>query len=319
MTTQSPTSPVRVVGGYAAAPDDQGARREFFAAVLADPRSDGLEIPFGSAGYEADASWLWTSLPAGSRHVLTLVAGTMERLAADPRFGLASVDEAGRRAAVDLAAAARRLVGKVNAAGHARIVAVEVQSAPAAHDLAAAEAALTESLHELAGWDWQGAAISVEHCDAVRPDGIRAKGFLPLAAELRAVAEAGRDTATRLGVSLNWGRSVIERRDPVGSIEHAREARTAGVLLGQVFSGTSDRETDFGPAWCDAHHPLATDSPLTGAAESLLTRDQLILARRAGGPDLIFDGVKISVRPATAGVGQRLATIGAALDALGEA
>ena len=63
----------------------------------------------------------------------------------------------------------------------------------------------------------------VEHCDARYPDGVTApspgspKGFLLLEEEIEAVIAAngvdGPDSSTSIGISINWARSVLERRE----------------------------------------------------------------------------------------------------------
>jgi Domain of unknown function (DUF4862) len=316
-----PADVVRVVGGYAAAPQALRERLEFFRGILADPRVDGLEIPFGSAGYARDASWLWEEVAAGSAHVLTLVAATMESLGERAGYGLASTNEGGRKAALALVARARELVARIAREGRVRIVAVELQSAPGTcgMDVNGSAAALVSSLAEIAGWEWCGAAVALEHCDAQRADGSRAKGFLPLAIELAAVADAGADAPTRLGVSLNWGRSVIERQSTEGAVEHVRLVRDAGLLVGQLFSGACATASSFGPAWSDAHAPMRTVTTEDGEPSSLLGPDEISAARTAAGGGLVFDGVKVSVRPESASTGQRLATVRATLAELASA
>src|SRR5438034_923832 len=72
--------------------------------------------------------------------------------------------------------------------------------------------AFRRSLDELRAWDWRGAALSVEHCDAFVPGQAPAKGFLALGAEIDAIRAS--HGATPVGVAVNWGRSAIEARDP---------------------------------------------------------------------------------------------------------
>ena len=83
----------RVVGSYAAQPLTEADRPGFTRAVLALPGVTGLEISFESPTYASDSRWLWAGLPAGGRHVFTLIGATTGALAENPRFGLASPDD----------------------------------------------------------------------------------------------------------------------------------------------------------------------------------------------------------------------------------
>lgn len=330
--------PALVLGAYATAPgdDDGGA----FAARLLQRGGErcGLELPVlaggllsargGGGGAEGEARLLAAltaaaAAPAGAddagaddappprrRHVVTLVPGTMQQLARDARFGLASDDEGGRAAAVGFARLARDAVARVCAAagGRGAVAAVELHSAPAG--AGASAAALRASLRELRAMDWCGAELVVEHCDA--RDGVApVKGFLPLFYELDAIAGALRDDAERddagaaparapLGVCINWARSVLETRDPARAEEHVAAAAAAGLLRGLVVSGcgTDDK---YG-SWLDAHMPmdeLAPGSVLKRGALERCARAAAQAAAAAGRP-LLFSGVKITLQPGEA-------------------
>ena len=81
--------------------------------------------------------------------------------------------------------------------------------------MSSSTASLTASLAELASWDWCGAVICVEHCDArVRDDALGGfappvvKGFLSLDEEIEAVRHvlAGMCTcASSRTFKLPWG------------------------------------------------------------------------------------------------------------------
>jgi len=98
-----------------------------------------------------------------------------------PRFGLASTDEDGRKAAL-------AMMEKVNAAfrrvndrlGRRAFRAIELQSAPTGGRLGggASPAAFTRSLIELGEWQWDGAKLSVEHCDSAQAGVPQQKGVL---------------------------------------------------------------------------------------------------------------------------------------------
>ena len=67
-----------------------------------------------------------------------------------------------------------------------------------------------------------------------------AKGYLPLAEEIRAIELAHAGADARIGVCINWGRSAIETRDvsgPSSSRSACITARNAsrGDVLGLFF------------------------------------------------------------------------------------
>ena len=234
---------------------------------------------------------------------------TMAAIGRQPTFGLASVDPAGRLAAVELARVALAAVARLNkAAGRAAVAAVEIQSGPTTTGAASSVGAFVESLAALAAWDWHGAVLVVEHCDAVLPGAAHApaKGFLRFEDEVAAVqqanAAAGREV---FGLAINWARSVLESRDVATPV--AQCAAAGPLLRGLVFSGCSGAppEPGYGGPWADAHLPHDA-----AAAGSLLTRGAVadtLAAAKAGGARLKFLGAKITLAPAEKGVEARVA------------
>ena len=156
------------------------------------------------------------------------------------------------------------------------MVAVEIHSAPnTTKGTPSSAEAFARSLGELLSWDWQGARLVVEHCDAPGPLGPPAKGFLPLDGDIAAVRAAnaaalsakkaeskddasessdgggGKDGRVRgregpVGLCINWARSVLETRDPATALQHVVQAADAGVLAGVMFSGcTGDANSPY--------------------------------------------------------------------------
>jgi len=263
------------LGAYASLPrearSDARLNDAHLRAAIEATGCSGLEVPWASATFVADEESLVRLLEAGGSHVLTMVAATMEARA-DGRFGLASLDPDGRRAAVELVRGAHAAtVAMSDRAGRPVVAAVELQSAasvdPSARD--AHVAALADSLDEIAGWDWRGARVLLEHCDSalgVRP----VKGFLPLDDELRALAAL--DPAAGVGVGVNWGRSVLETRDTATAVDHVRRADALGLLGARAYSGVAATDNPLGDAWADNH--VAAAGPLAvgaGLGSSLLT------------------------------------------------
>jgi Domain of unknown function (DUF4862) len=280
--------PGLILSAYAAAPaldawipSDEA---DFLAAASRLPGVAGLEVPFyGDRLHKYDGGWFLNqarNLPPGLRFTITTIPDTMDRLADNPGFGLASTDAEGRQAALASAANAAEAVRRLNdAAGCAAVLAVHLFSAPRPSTSAGvvdggrSTEALQESLAELAGYAWEGATPVLEHCDAARtstarPAGVGpwAKGFLPIEAEIAAVlaADAG------IGLALNWARSVIEQRDVRAPLRHLKLARDTGLLAGVVLSGCAPRATRFGGVWDDTHLP-----PASLEADSLLTTGRI--------------------------------------------
>ncbi|PLS31462.1 UDP-N-acetylglucosamine pyrophosphorylase [Bifidobacterium margollesii] len=310
-----PAPQTRVVGTYALEDGNAEHRNVLIRETLATGLCTGLEIPALSAGYK-DMDWLWPLLPDGSRHVFTMVTATMEAIARDPLFGLASADGNGRGAAMNMMRAAADIVRTINDVGRIHIDAVEIQSAPSQSDQSAAAQAFEQSLAELVSWNWAGATIAVEHCDSRVGNTVPAKGFLGLTDEIDIVRRLRSDSSTPLGVTINWGRSAIELRDPDGVTEHIRQTVETDTLAGIMYSGTCAKASDFGPAWTDSHAPLhfMTDAS-EGESASELTEQRMTETRKIAEPAL-YDGVKMSIRPLDRSIDDKVKLIRRALQTL---
>ena len=287
-----------VVGSYASEPVDP-AQRIAYAALLRD--SDwvsGLELPYPGLlatdpqGVAQTLSDDWTS------NVITAIPGTMQRVSADPWFGLASPDAAGRAAAIDLTRSVRDAVHALAAAkGHGVVAAVELHSAPTRR---ADPVALRASLEQVLAWDWAGAQVVLEHCDRWTDTHRAQKGFLPLEAEIEVTRSVG------IRMAINWGRACLEERSVAAALAAVETTHEAGVLSGLMFSGVSPHTTTYGGPWADAHLPAADDdanSLMTSAAINACTRE----ASRPlnGSLPLTYVGAKISA-PAQASPTRRL-------------
>ena len=285
-----------IVGAYASSPCqtawDEKAEAAFLDGILAIPGVGGLELPFNGALHGFDEAWLLSRLSAGSHHVITCLPGTMQRLARAPAFGLASDDAAGREAAVAFVREARDAVARLHdRLGTAAVMAVELHTAPRRSTEKTSTVSLAASLAELAGLDWQGAALVIEHCDAFTTAHPPEKGFLTLAEEM---------AVPGIGMTVNWGRSVLETRDAATGAAHVATLAAAGRLAGVMFSGCGATPGPFG-AWQDTHMPHDEVAP-----GSLLTRARIAetLAAAAGAS---FMGVKLGARPADLPVAARVA------------
>ncbi|MET3809218.1 DUF4862 family protein [Arthrobacter sp. UYEF3] len=283
-----------IVGAYPAQSTGPLAR-QFFDELGRIPSIRGLELP-----YRAEGGDPWPAgAPAAWSAVVTSIPGTMQRLALDEHFGLASRNPGGRRAALDFVAGIRDYVGALVSSGH-RVEAVELHSAPPHHG---SPEAFAESLNEVLDWDWQGAGIVVEHCDAPRAGSVPEKGFLSFEEEVQVVRGLRDQGREDISVLVNWARSVIETGQSHTAADHLRYAREAGVLGGLMFSGCSPEPTEFGYPWIDAHLPAVE---VQGApASSLLTGGEIARCLREAG-ELPITGFKIGLPQDAVSPGDRV-------------
>lgn len=281
-----------ILGAYAAQPAVETA--SFYAGLGAIDSIRGLELPFGPLG---GGPWP-EGAPGGFSAVVTAIPGTMQRLQCSPSFGLASADAEGRNEALAYVSELRSYVSRLEGEGHS-VEAVELHSAPA---YSSSASAFERSLREILEWDWGSTQVCIEHCDAPRAGHASEKGFLPLEEEMEVLSTLGASGA-RVGLVINWGRSVIESGDPGSVVAQLAEAREAGVLYGVMFSGCSPVETEFGYPWIDAHLPAVevTGAPLS----SLLNRHEIQKCLTAAGPVPLV-GFKIGLGDPGLGVPERL-------------
>ncbi len=272
-----------IVGAYPAQ-NPGPLQRQFFEQLGRIPSIRGLELPYRAEGGD---SWP-AGAPAAWSVVVTSIPGTMQRSALDEQFGLASRDPGGRRAALDFVAGMRDYVAALVDSGH-RVEAVELHSAP---PLYASSDAFADSLNEVLDWDWHGAGIVVEHCDAPRLGSAPEKGFLSFEEEVQVVRRLRDQGRKGITVLVNWARSVIETGRSRTAADHLRYAREAGVLGGLMFSGCSPETTEFGYPWIDAHLPAVE---VQGApASSLLNGGEITRCLRAAG-EVPITGFKIGL------------------------
>lgn len=286
-----------LVGAYAAAPTDPASAEfsEFFSAIADHPLIGGLELSSQHMGDPTAAATIAESVGQEWVYAVTCFPGTMFCINDNPEAGLASTDKAGRAAALQFVDGVRADIADFDAAvGGGRVQKLFLHTAPQG----GTPEALAQSLAELAGWDWGSVRLHIEHCDAAAADHAPQKGFLSLADEL-AVLEQFPD----IGMVINWGRSAIETESIEGPLQHLTAARQAGRLTGLMFSGAAAADSNFGPAWLDAHLPTSSVTP-----DSLLTPDAIADSLRAAG-DSGFLGAKVGVRPLNATVAQRVSVL----------
>ncbi|SPT52976.1 Uncharacterised protein [Actinomyces bovis] len=256
-----------LIGAYASLPADQAEQEEYYRLLAQIPGVRGLEIPYVHG--LGDLPWLAAQLaPHWDRNIVTGVGGTMVRVWDTGTFGLASTSAEGRTAALAFTRELRDAVEALReACGRDVVAGVEIHSAPSGeHGVAHCPEAFGESLAEIVDYDWGGAPLLVEHCDAfVAPDRGE-KRLMSLDDELAVLAELGRP---EIRMTLNWGRSALEARDAAVAAQHVRQVRAAGLLEGVMFSGAGPADTQYAKAWMDGHLPLDVDEPgsAMGAAQ----------------------------------------------------
>ncbi len=299
-----------ILSAYAAVPPgwDRGEHARFLDGVTGLDGVAGFEIPFSGRLHPYDEGWFLRRLDARHDYTITTIPDTMNHLDRDPRYGLASVDVEGRAAAIARTARVAAAVRRCNDAAGARVVrAVVLYSAPRSREQHRTGPDFADSLAAVTEFGWDGARLLVEHCDAPLAGRPVVKGFLPLDAEISAITAARERTGHDIGITLNWGRSVVETRTPTGAVDHIDRVRTAGLLAGFTVSGCAPVDTPYGPAWDDCHVP-----PQPICTASALTIDALTAALSAVGEAGLLRGIKVSA-PSGADLATRIDTIARAL------
>lgn len=304
--------PPLLVSSYAVSPAhstwDPALEAELLPALCRLPGVAGLEVPWMGGIHPHDPEWFLRHVPAGAELAVTALPWVMRRCAADTRYGIASPDDDGRRAALaDLRAVAHD-VRRMECGSDASVTVVALHTAPQGRG---ERAPLAASLAEISEWDWQRALLVVEHCDAAVPSQPWEKGFLSLDDEIGGILDA--DAPVQLW--LNWGRSVIETRDADAVTDQIATAAQAGLLAGVTFSGAAAVDGPYGSAWQDAHLPLAAADPSSG---SLLDPAHITAGIAAAGPVERL-GLKISRRPGDRSARQVVKTVDDNLRALRDA
>lgn len=311
----------RVLGAYALFAGLPIEESRAAHELVADRISvDALEIPLHELPGRPERTWgtigadgLPKFIAEHLDVVITCIPTVVGRLKHNPAYGLASSDEEGRQQALSDAYAALAIADHAaQVTGRPRVFGVQVHSAPRPdfHNTNA----FSRSLEELLANADPSVLLTVEHCDATRPDQHVAKGFLELSQEIEAVKAFDTD---QLGITINWGRSMIEGHSFGYVNDHIAQAREAGVLKGLMFSGATNRSGPWGPAWQDGHmapkgeHPLLVFSHM-----SLLGQDEIDSALAAAGPvaERAYTGVKVTVQEGQDEVDRRFHVAQAAWD-----
>lgn len=308
-----------IVAGYTAAPADPAASALYYDRLLTIPHAHGLEFAWSGPDTPDKLAPVIARMP---RHwVITLndVPAVWRACADNPLFGLASPDASGRAAAIAMQRDIATAVKVMNDRAGRRVVdAVEIHAAPGfdkrvRHPEASALAA---SLNEVAALDWSGCAVVLEHCDAFSPLHAPAKGFLPLAAEIDVLREL---PGSPVSLGLNWGRSMIEVREPDRVLDHVRVGAASGTLRAFTVSGTATADNRFGAAYLDSHVPFSdTLDPVYAEPTSGMTRARIRDALALLPRDLRFLAIKTNWPASHTEPAERAASVVANFDTLAE-
>lgn len=293
-----------IVGAYVASPTlfkwDEAKEIEFMSTLKSCLNIRGLEIPFWGELHMHNEELFLSLLDKEWEYVITSIPGNMKHLESDPFFGLASDDDQGRENALNYYLKVNKGVHKINDYFNARkVISVVLASSPSLKNNGASSSvgSLIKSVEELIQYDWAGADLVIEHCDSGREKD-PVKGFLSIEEEIEAVDYINKKYDVSLGISINWGRSVIECRNVTGAINHVKQALDKGLLKGVMFSGTSDKDSLYG-RWSDLHLPVSKEEGIEFYEESSLLSSQTIsdFLLNINIDELVYFGVKVLAMP----------------------
>jgi hypothetical protein len=294
-----------IVGAYATAPslvsENRNSEQEFYRKLIIDiPEIRGLEIPFwGEEVHRFGSDFLLDIINPNWENVLSCIPGTMSKLAKNPKFGLASDDENGRVEAIAMHKRANQVLHKMNERyGRQSVIAVQIATAPSTpvEYVSSSTDSLLKSMEEILSWDWGGAKIVIEHCDAAVGNTPFEKGFLTIEDEVKTLTEL--QDLHDVGMTINWARSAIEGRNTSKPIEHITLALKNNILSGLMFSGVSDNDGQYGN-WKDTHMPFAQSFDVEFYEEnSFLTSENIINTLKSlNVNDLDYLGIKLLSMP----------------------
>lgn len=304
------------VGAYATAPStvgwDKNEETLYYQQLRNLGNIQGLEHPFVGKLHPFDDEWFLENIDDTWQFIFTSIPGVMSNLANNHHFGIASDNEAGRQAALDFYQQARQAIQKLNSHLNRQAVSsIKIHTAPnISAQASSSKQALQKSLETMQSWDWHGAKLVIEHCDAYIASQIPEKGFMRLEDEISTVITVNEALNCDIGISINWGRSAIEARSAAGPIEHIKKVYQSKLLKGIIFSGASGAQTPYGQ-WKDSHMPPEQAFNIPHYAQgSLLTIEQIEKSlQQCDCEQLDFIGGKISLSPNEANVSERVSYI----------
>jgi hypothetical protein len=271
-----------IVGAYVTAPslvgEDKPLESDFYKQLINSiSEIRGLEIPFwGKDIHRFGSDFLLEIIKPDWDNILSCIPGTMTSLANAPKFGLASDDEQGRVAAVAMHKRANQMLHRMNERfGRQSIIAVQIATAPSVpvEGVTSSVYSFSKSMDELLSWDWGGAKIIIEHCDAAVVNQPFIKGFFSIEDEIKVLSKFSDNQ--NVGIMINWGRSAIEGRSSAKPLEHLKLVSENNLLSGLIFSGVSDNDELYG-SWSDTHMPFSKSYDVINYEENSLLSHEVI-------------------------------------------
>lgn len=305
-----------IIGAYATAPStlgwNEGLEKKYYQQLRAIKNIQGIEHPFVGKLHAFDDDWFLANIDSNWQFIFTSIPGVMAHLAKNPNFGIASTNEPGRQAALMFYQQARQAILKLNQHLDRQAVShIKIHTAPKiTTQTQSSIQALQKSLETMQSWDWNGAKLIIEHCDAYIVGQEAEKGFMLLEDEIAAIRQINNKLHSNIGISINWGRSAIETRSSTGPLQHIKQAYRSGLLKGIIFSGASGNEGPYGQ-WKDTHMPpeQAFNIP-SYASGSLMTIAKIEKSlQQCDCHQLDFIGGKISLSPNQASIKKRISYI----------
>lgn len=302
-----------IVGAYATAPStvewSPEIESQYYRSLSDMSNVKGIEHPFINGLHNIDDEWFLQNIDPAWEFIFTTIPGVMKKLNNNNVFGIASTNKQGRLEAIEFYSKVRKAVSVLNQHLNRKAVSfVKIHTSPVAREGHSSIEPLKRSLKILSSWDWEGAKLVIEHCDAYIEGQAYEKGFMTLDDEISAILEVNAEINEKIGISINWGRSAIEARSTSGPIEHIKKASNKGLLRGIIFSGASKVEEPFG-TWKDSHVPPSNSCNSKYYEDTSLlnlTEIQRSLASTKGS-NLKFIGGKISIKSESLNVEERVA------------
>ena len=293
-----------IIGAYASAPSvwlqDKEEESSFYNLLKEKIENiKGLEIPFyGNQIHQFGDDFLIDKLEPSWSNTITAIPASFNYLKQDIHFGLASDHEESRLLAMQCHLKLNALVHKINDnKGKKAISSIQICSSPSfpRDNVFSSEESFKKSLEELLSWDWDDSSILIEHCDSHQGSSDYQKGFFQIEREIKILDELGNDN---LGITLNWGRSVLEGKDIEQIIKHIKLSQDKKYLKGFIFSGTSPDDPHYG-SWSDLHMPFQNESELNNRYTNSLLTDENVLStlKNLQYDEIDYLGVKLQPLP----------------------
>jgi hypothetical protein len=209
------------------------------------PFVSGIELPHYATFHRWDEDFFFRHADPTWSYIATALPSLSWALRDNAAVGMSANDDVARKGAIDSVAALRTSLRRLHdKLGRRAIRTVEVQSGTSGGRMSgtASVARFGDSLCEIGTWDWDGAEIVVEHCDAaIVPGWAYEKGFLSIEEEIEAIQIANNRLDRPIGGSLNWARSAIEARSADVVSRHTSLLQAAGLLRVCSFPGAAEQ------------------------------------------------------------------------------